>query len=149
MIWTLAIVPLALLFLGTPIFAIFLTGAMATFVLFLVVSPPVALHQIMFGGLENYALLAMPFFIFAGELMGGAGIADRLIAWVLALDRPRAGQPRGRDGRRLHADRGDFRRQHRDRRGGRPHALSGPRARRLWRALFRRARQFERARSTS
>ena len=39
----------------------------------------------MFGGLENYALLAVPFFIFAGELMGGSGIADRLIAWVLAL----------------------------------------------------------------
>ena len=39
----------------------------------------------MFGGLENYALLAVPFFIFAGELMGAAGIADRLIAWVLAL----------------------------------------------------------------
>jgi C4-dicarboxylate transporter, DctM subunit len=84
MIWTLAIVPLALLFLGTPIFAIFLTGAMATFVLFLAVSP-LALHQIMFGGLDNYALLAIPFFIFTGELMSGTGIADRLTAWVLAL----------------------------------------------------------------
>jgi C4-dicarboxylate transporter DctM subunit len=39
----------------------------------------------MFGGLENYALLGVPFFIFAGELMGGAGIAQRLIVWVLAL----------------------------------------------------------------
>jgi C4-dicarboxylate transporter DctM subunit len=73
-----------LLLLGTPIFAIFLLGAIATFVLFLSV-PPVAIHQIMFGGLENYALLAIPFFIFAGELMSGAGIAERLIAWVLAL----------------------------------------------------------------
>ena len=35
--------------------------------------------------MENYALLAVPFFIFAGELMGAAGIADRLIVWVLAL----------------------------------------------------------------
>ena len=84
MIWTLAVLPLALLALGTPIFALFLAGAVLTFVFFLSV-PPVALHQIMFGGLENYALLAVPFFIFAGELMGGAGIADRLIAWVLAL----------------------------------------------------------------
>jgi C4-dicarboxylate transporter DctM subunit len=84
MIWTLAIIPLALLFLGTPIFAIFLTGAMATFVLFLSVSP-LALHQVMFGGLDNYALLAIPFFIFTGELMSGTGIADRLTAWVLAL----------------------------------------------------------------
>ena len=84
MIWTLAVVPLALLFLGTPIFAIFLFGAAATFVLFLSVSP-LALQQIMFGGLDNYALLAIPFFIFAGDLMSGTGIADRLTAWVLAL----------------------------------------------------------------
>lgn len=84
MIWTLAILPVTLLFAGTPIFALFLAGAVLTFLLFLSV-PPVALHQIMFGGMENYALLAVPFFIFAGELMGGAGIADRLIAWVLAL----------------------------------------------------------------
>jgi C4-dicarboxylate transporter DctM subunit len=84
MIWTLAVLPMALLLLGTPIFGIFLIGAVATFVLFLSV-PPVALHQIMFGGMENYALLAVPFFIFAGELMSGSGIARRLIAWVLAL----------------------------------------------------------------
>jgi len=84
MIWTLAVLPLALLLLGTPIFAIFLIGAVATFVLFLSV-PPVALHQVMFGGMENYALLAVPFFIFAGELMSGSGIARRLIVWVLAL----------------------------------------------------------------
>jgi C4-dicarboxylate transporter DctM subunit len=83
MIWTLAALPIALLVLGTPIFAIFLLGAVLTFALLLSV-PPVALHQIMFGGLEHYALLAVPFFIFAGELMGGAGIARRLIAWVLA-----------------------------------------------------------------
>jgi C4-dicarboxylate transporter DctM subunit len=84
MIWTLAVLPMALLLLGTPIFGIFLIGAVATFVLFLSV-PPVALHQIMFGGMENYALLAVPFFIFAGELMSGSGIAQRLIVWVLAL----------------------------------------------------------------
>jgi C4-dicarboxylate transporter, DctM subunit len=84
MIWTLAVLPIALLLLGTPIFGIFLIGAVATFVLFLPV-PPVALHQIMFGGMENYALLAVPFFIFAGELVSGSGIARRLIVWVLAL----------------------------------------------------------------
>jgi C4-dicarboxylate transporter DctM subunit len=84
MIWTLGALPLVLLFLGTPIFALLLAGGIATFILFLLV-PPVAIHQVIFGGLENYALLAVPFFIFAGELMGCAGIADRLIVWVLAL----------------------------------------------------------------
>jgi C4-dicarboxylate transporter DctM subunit len=84
MIWTLGAIPVTLLAIGTPIFVLLLAGAILTFVSFLTVSP-VAIHQIMFGGLENYALLAIPFFIFAGELMGGAGIADRLIVWVLAL----------------------------------------------------------------
>lgn len=81
---TLAVLPIVLLFLGMPIFALFIAGAVASFAFFLSV-PSVALHQIMFGGLENYALLGVPFFIFAGELMGGSGIAERLIAWVLAL----------------------------------------------------------------
>lgn len=84
MIWTLGALPLTLLAIGTPIFVLLLTGAVLTFLFYLTVSP-VAIHQIMFGGLENYALLAIPFFIFAGELMGAAGIADRLIVWVLAL----------------------------------------------------------------
>lgn len=84
MIWTLGAIPFSLLAIGTPIFLLLLTGAILTFVSFLTVSP-VAIHQIMYGGLENYALLAIPFFIFAGELMGAAGIADRLIVWVLAL----------------------------------------------------------------
>lgn len=84
MIWTLGAIPLSLLAIGTPIFVLLLAGAILTFVSFLTVSP-VAIHQIMYGGLENYALLAIPFFIFAGELMGAAGIADRLIVWVLAL----------------------------------------------------------------
>ncbi|MGV3634901.1 MAG: TRAP transporter large permease [Pseudorhodoplanes sp.] len=84
MIWTLGAIPLSLLVIGAPIFVLLLAGAILTFVTFLTVSP-VAIHQIMFGGLENYALLAIPFFIFAGELMGAAGIADRLIVWVLAL----------------------------------------------------------------
>jgi C4-dicarboxylate transporter DctM subunit len=84
MIWTLGVIPFSLLAIGTPIFVLLLAGGVLTFLFFLTVSP-VAIHQIMFGGLENYALLAIPFFIFAGELMGAAGIADRLIVWVLAL----------------------------------------------------------------
>jgi C4-dicarboxylate transporter DctM subunit len=84
MIWTLGAVPLFLLAIGTPIFALFLIGAALSFATVMTV-PPIAVHQVIYGGLENYALLAVPFFIFAGELLGRAGIADRLIAFVLAL----------------------------------------------------------------
>ena len=80
---------------------------------------PVAIHQIMFGGLENYALLAIPFFIFAGELMGAAGIADRLIVWVLALIGRVPGSLGVATVGASHADRRDFGRQRRDRRRGR------------------------------
>jgi C4-dicarboxylate transporter, DctM subunit len=45
----------------------------------------------MFGGVSNYALLAVPFFIFAGDLMVRGGLAGRLTAWVLALVGPLRG----------------------------------------------------------
>jgi tripartite ATP-independent transporter DctM subunit len=39
----------------------------------------------MAGGLDNFALLAIPFFILAGELMGAGGLARRLIDFAAAL----------------------------------------------------------------
>jgi len=39
-----------------------------------------AFHQQLFGGLENYGLLALPLFMLVGELMGASGIASRLVA---------------------------------------------------------------------
>lgn len=39
-----------------------------------------AFHQQLFGGLENYGLLALPLFMLVGELMSAGGIARRLIA---------------------------------------------------------------------
>jgi C4-dicarboxylate transporter DctM subunit len=81
---TLALLPAALLLLGAPVFLVLLTAAVATLA-FVLPLPAVALHQVFFGGLDNYALLAIPFFVFAGDLMGRSGIAERLIAWVLSL----------------------------------------------------------------
>ncbi|MGH6991306.1 MAG: TRAP transporter large permease, partial [Stellaceae bacterium] len=39
----------------------------------------------MFGGLDNFPLMAVPFFILAGEIMGRGGIAKRVIAWVMSI----------------------------------------------------------------
>ena len=39
----------------------------------------------MFGTLDSSALLAVPFFIFAGEIMGQGGISRRLVAWTRSL----------------------------------------------------------------
>ncbi|MHA1564289.1 MAG: TRAP transporter large permease [Alphaproteobacteria bacterium] len=80
----LVILPLVLFLLGLPVFAALLTAATAS-LFFLVNIPPLALHQVMFGGVDKFALLAVPFFIFAGDLMARGGIAGRLTDWVLSL----------------------------------------------------------------
>ena len=84
MTWSLVVVPALLFVAGLPIYIVLLTGAAATLLLFMNV-PPIALHQVMFGGVDNYALLAVPFFIFAGDLMARSGIAESLTRWVLGL----------------------------------------------------------------
>jgi C4-dicarboxylate transporter DctM subunit len=84
MIWLMLVLPLALLVLGFPFFLVLLAVATLTIVLFTSV-PPTAIPQIMFGSIGNFALLAVPFFIFAGELMARGGMARRLIVVVMAL----------------------------------------------------------------
>lgn len=80
---TLVVLPVALLALGFPIFVVLLASAIAAMTLAFDL-PLAALHQVMFGGVDKFALLAVPFFIYAGELMNRGGISDRLVAWVLA-----------------------------------------------------------------
>ena len=84
MIWLMLVLPLALLVLGFPFFLVLLAAATLTIVLFTSV-PPTAIPQIMFGSIGNFALLAVPFFIFAGELMARGGMARRLIVVVMAM----------------------------------------------------------------
>ena len=82
--WVMAIVPVILLLLGFPIFVILLATAAIVLLLFAPV-PPMAVHINMFGSVDKFALMAVPFFIFAGELMGHGGISKRIVAWVLSI----------------------------------------------------------------
>ncbi|HSV44372.1 MAG TPA: TRAP transporter large permease [Ramlibacter sp.] len=75
---TLALLPLALLTLGLPIFLVLLAASVAT-VLFTMDVPVAALHQTLFGALDSFALLSVPFFIYAGELMGRGSVAGRIV----------------------------------------------------------------------
>jgi C4-dicarboxylate transporter DctM subunit len=84
MIWLMLVLPLVLLVLGFPFFLVLLAAATFTIVWFTSV-PPTAIPQIMFGAIGNFALLAVPFFIFAGELMARGGMARRLIVVVMAM----------------------------------------------------------------
>jgi C4-dicarboxylate transporter DctM subunit len=84
MLWLMFLLPIGLLVLGFPFFLVLLTTATIAIVGFTSV-PPTAVLQIMFGSIGQFALLAVPFFIFAGELMGRGGMARRLVRVVIAL----------------------------------------------------------------
>jgi len=76
--------PIALLILGFPIFLILLVTSMVAAVAVV----HVATEQIqtsMFGSLDSFPLLAVPFFVLAGEIMAKGGIARRIIAMVMAM----------------------------------------------------------------
>jgi len=79
--FALAVVPIVLLLLGFPIFMVLLTGVTVALVFFMNV-PLVALQQYLFGSVNAFALLAVPFFIYAGELMGRGSVAQRLVDFV-------------------------------------------------------------------
>jgi C4-dicarboxylate transporter DctM subunit len=81
MTFGLGILPIALLLLGFPIFIVLLTSAAVALVFFMHL-PLAALHQNLFGSVNAYALLAIPYFIFAGELMGRGSVARRLVDFV-------------------------------------------------------------------
>ena len=81
MTFALAILPIILLLLGFPIFLVLLTAVTVALVFFHGV-PIMALHQNLFGSLNAFALLAVPFFIYAGELMGRGSVAQRLVDFV-------------------------------------------------------------------
>jgi C4-dicarboxylate transporter DctM subunit len=81
MSFALGFLPLLLLLLGFPIFLVLLTSATVALVFFMNV-PLAALHQNLFGSINAYALLAIPYFIYAGELMGRGSVAQRLVDFV-------------------------------------------------------------------
>ena len=82
--WVMGILPVVLLLLGFPIFVILLATAAIVLWLFSPV-PATAVHINMFGSVDKFALMAVPFFIFAGEIMGHGGISKRIVAWVLSI----------------------------------------------------------------
>ena len=84
MTWLLSVLPLGLLSLGFPFFLVLLATATAVLLLFGTV-PPAALHQTLYSSIDKFALLAVPFFIFAGDLMGRGGVSQRLVRWVMAI----------------------------------------------------------------
>jgi C4-dicarboxylate transporter, DctM subunit len=78
------VLPSILLILGLPIFLVLLVTCLVA-VLTIADVPTEAVQTYLFGGLDNFPLLAVPFFVFAGEIMAQGGIARRIVAWVVAI----------------------------------------------------------------
>lgn len=81
MLFSLCILPIVLLLIGFPIFLVLLSAVAVTLVFFMNV-PLAALHQNLFGAINATPILAVPFFIYAGELMGRGSVAQRLVDFV-------------------------------------------------------------------
>jgi len=78
--------PAVYILLGSFLFMLFILipiafslGLSTMFTAFYVGLPPMVVMQQMVKGINSFSLMAIPFFIIAGEIMGQGGISDRLI----------------------------------------------------------------------
>lgn len=82
--WLMVLLPLALLCAGLPVYLVLLTTSVVLVLGFLNL-PISQVPLTMFGSVDKFALMAVPFYIFAGELMGRGGLSQRLVNWVLSM----------------------------------------------------------------
>ena len=85
-----AFIFIAVLLAGVPVF-IALAGASFIYTHFSAGLPDIVILHRMAGGIDSFPLLAVPFFILAGNLMNSAGITNRIYDFAVAL----AGWTRG------------------------------------------------------
>jgi TRAP-type C4-dicarboxylate transport system permease large subunit len=69
---------------GMPV-AIAMAGSSLVYILFTGNLPPFVVIHRMISGIDSFPLLAVPFFILAGNLMNNAGITTRIYTFALAL----------------------------------------------------------------
>src|SRR5687767_10693654 len=67
--------PVAMAMAGAALIYVMISGTIPDFVV---------IHR-MYGGVDSFPLLAVPFFIWAGNLMNSAGITNRIYNFALAL----------------------------------------------------------------
>src|SRR2546430_9882885 len=75
---------LILMLLGLPV-ALSMATSSLLYILITGITPDVTLAQRMIAGVESFPLLAVPFFILAGNLMNIAGVTGRIYSFAVAL----------------------------------------------------------------
>ena len=73
-----------LLLLNVPMFVL-MVATSAVIIWAYHVAPLMLIATQMFGSIDKFALMAIPFFIFGASIMGAGGLTTRLIAWVEAM----------------------------------------------------------------
>ena len=79
-----------LVILGVPIFVVLLLPVLVA-LLATTSTPPTLVVQRIFAGIDRFPLMAIPFFIYAGNIMASGGISQRMIRLANALVRPFTG----------------------------------------------------------
>jgi C4-dicarboxylate transporter DctM subunit len=79
-----------LIIVGVPVFVVLLLPVMVILET-TTTTPPILVIQRLFSGIDKFPLMAIPFFIFAGNIMAQGGISKRLIRLGNALVRPMLG----------------------------------------------------------
>jgi len=74
---------LVLLLLGLPVFAA-LGISSALYMMVHDIQPLIAVQQ-MFAGIDQFPLLAVPFFVLAGNLMNASEITDRIYSFATSV----------------------------------------------------------------
>ncbi|AJD42345.1 TRAP transporter large permease [Rhizobium sp. SEMIA 4085] len=75
---------LLLMVIGVPV-AISMATASVLYIVLYGVAPDIIVAQRMIAGVESFPLLAVPFFILAGNLMNSAGVTGRIYSFAVAL----------------------------------------------------------------
>jgi C4-dicarboxylate transporter DctM subunit len=84
MVVTLIVLLLALLLGSVPIFVALNLAVLAVIVIFTDMSPMIMIQK-SFAGVDKFALMSMPFFIFAANVMVVGGLADRILKFTRAI----------------------------------------------------------------
>lgn len=84
MLTTLCLIAACLLLLNVPLFV--LLALTSIVIIWLYMNTPLTLVATqMFGSIDKFALMAIPFFIFGANVMGAGGLTRRIVAWVEAM----------------------------------------------------------------
>ncbi|AOT69860.1 TRAP transporter large permease [Geosporobacter ferrireducens] len=75
---------IALLLGSVPIFIALNLAVLLALMLFTDMSPMIMIQK-SFGGIDKFALMSMPFFIFAANVMDTGGLSERILKWTRSL----------------------------------------------------------------